>query len=131
MHDGACVTLGRRQTNMFAHSRVYHPLILPFRKKGSPFTYSSAASREVSTAIVPSASSLLSRNAPAIRMVPLSCSSQALYVGGNCLWCFGSRLLEGRILEDAEYNVVYGLALDLYDLSPFYILTHLFRLPTR
>src|SRR5919199_7005286 len=60
---------------MLAHSRVYHLLIIPFKKNGSPFTYSSAASREVVTAIVPSGSSFLSKNAPAIKRVPLSCSS--------------------------------------------------------
>jgi Ca2+-binding RTX toxin-like protein len=41
---------------------------------GSPLTYSSAASRELVTAIVLSGSSVSSRNAPAIRSVPSSCS---------------------------------------------------------
>ena len=41
---------------MLAHSCVYHSLIIPFTEKGSPLTYSSAASRDVVTVIVPSGS---------------------------------------------------------------------------
>jgi hypothetical protein len=43
---------------------VFHSLIMPFKKNGSPPTYSSAASRELVTAIVLSGSSVSSRNAP-------------------------------------------------------------------
>ena len=59
--------------NIFAHSRMCQSPTIPFTTNGSPRTNSSAASREVSTAIVLNGSSGLSRKAPAMIIVPCSC----------------------------------------------------------
>jgi hypothetical protein len=78
-HDRRCQKGRNMEDDVFRRTcwptRVYHSIILPLRKNGSPFTYSSAASREVVTAIVPRGSSLSSRNAPSSGRVPFSCSS--------------------------------------------------------
>jgi len=57
-----------------AHARMCQWLTMPWSTKGSPRMSSSAASREVSTAIVLRGSSGRSRNTPAMRMVPASCN---------------------------------------------------------
>ena len=87
-----------------------HLLTMPFRTNGSPLTYSSAASRVMQTAMLPSYSWEVLRKAPARRSVPWICNSfERARWGGNDIRCFREGIFEGIIEGLEEYDVIYPL----------------------